>query len=256
MENHTLLLLAVLVLALLDRSAELEALDGLAVARLQALRVLEVNHALRALPFDGLHLRATSLDLLAVDVLQRPVCVALADLLLADRMDVGLAEVEERDGVAVGEERREFIKLAAHVGVHRPRRGVRLAVRHALRGVRLGVELVRADLRDNHREFILIGKLCAPAFHKCLEELLIPAVAEIAATLVPDRALDRHRIERMDEPRVHCRRAEQVDCARIVRLAALGVIPNVLRERFANASLELEGNLYILLGPPGNLKRL
>ena len=81
-------------------------------------------------------------------------------------------------------------------------------------------------------------------------------VAEIAAALIPDRALDRHRIERINKPSIHGSGAEHVDCARIVRLAAFGVIPDILRERFSNASLELEGNLYILLGPPGNLKRL
>ena len=43
----------------------------------------------------------------------------------------------------------------------------------------------------------------------------------------------------MDEPRVHGRRAEQVDCARIVRLAALGVIPDVLRHLLADTCLEL-----------------
>ena len=239
MENHALLLLAVLVLALLDRPAELEALHGLAVTRLQPLRVPELDHALRPLPLDALDLRARALDFLSVDVLESPVRVALADLLLANRMDVGLAEVEERDGVAVGEERREFVQLAAHVGVHRPRRGVRLAVRHALRGVRLGVKLVRADFGDDDGESVLVSELRAPSLDERLEELGVLAVAEVGAALVPDRALDRHRIERMDESRVHGRRAEHVDRARVVRLAALGVIPDVLRHLLADACLEL-----------------
>src|SRR5574344_299005 len=257
--NDALLRLSGLCVDLLagrDRPGKLESLRRLAVTCLETLRVLDVKNDLRALPVDRSDLRTGPFDRLPVDVLERPVRVALADLLLADRMDVRLAEVQERDRVAVGEERREFVELTAHVGVHRPRRRGGLALLDALSGVRLRVELMRTDLRDDDGELLAVGKLRAPSLDQRLEELGILAISEVAAALVPDRTLDRHRIERMDEARVHRRRGEHVDRPSVFRLLAFRVLPGVLRHLLTDAGFELEFDAVSAARPDRKRERL
>src|SRR5574344_782456 len=257
--NDPLLRLSGLCVDLLagrDRPGKLESLRRLAVTCLETLRVLDVKNDLRALPVDRSDLRTGPFDRLSVDMLKRPIRVALADFLLADRMDVGLAEGEKRDRVAVGEERRELVQLAAHVGVHGPGRHGGLALLDALEGVRLRVELVRTDFRDDARKLPVVGELGAPSLDQRLEELGILAVAEVAAALIPDRARDRHRIERMDETRVHRRRGEHGDRPRVFGLPQFGILPGFPRRLFADAGLERQLASVGVAGPEGDRKRL
>ena len=78
-----------------DRPRKFKALHWLAIGRLESAGVFQMDNALWPLPLDRRHLWRRTLNRLAVDMLERPVRIALANFLLANRMNVGFAEVKE-----------------------------------------------------------------------------------------------------------------------------------------------------------------